>query len=90
MTFQELRSRILKRDGYKCQQCNKENGRLQVDHIVPKHNGGLDSLQNLRTLCYDCHQRRHSEERFTESIKRGLLRYLFDEIDRHSVDTIKK
>ena len=28
----------------------------EADHIKPKHKGGLDTLDNLQTLCLKCHQ----------------------------------
>ncbi|NJO00090.1 MAG: HNH endonuclease [Anaerolineales bacterium] len=32
---------------------------LQVHHIIPKEQGGNDSLENLITLCTSCHQTTH-------------------------------
>jgi 5-methylcytosine-specific restriction endonuclease McrA len=26
-----------------------------IDHIVPKGEGGGDSLENLRLVCWECH-----------------------------------
>lgn len=50
----ELRNRALERDGFRCVKCSIP-GRLEVDHIVPKSNGGSDDLSNLQTLCRSCH-----------------------------------
>ena len=60
----KLRNRILKRDLYLCQQCNRD-GRTTplgikphdyaVDHIKPKAQGGTDHPSNLQSLCKPCH-----------------------------------
>jgi 5-methylcytosine-specific restriction endonuclease McrA len=30
---------------------------IDVDHILPKSDGGLDREDNLRGLCHSCHSR---------------------------------
>ena len=50
------------RDGYKCQCCGKKNCRLEVHHLLPRSRGGSDKLENLITLCSDCHHLAHSSE----------------------------
>jgi 5-methylcytosine-specific restriction endonuclease McrA len=35
-------------------------GRLEVDHILSRYEGGDDSLGNLRLLCRSHHVRRHN------------------------------
>jgi 5-methylcytosine-specific restriction enzyme A len=68
--WQDLRTRALKRDGYRCTVpgCRKtaKDGRLIVDHIrtrpqsaEPTH---LDVLSNLRTLCRE-HDNQVKEDR---------------------------
>lgn len=50
------RSYVLKRDKHTCLKCHKKGGRLEVDHILPIVEGGQEfDLNNLRTLCHDCH-----------------------------------
>lgn len=57
--WQQLRARILKRDGYLCRDCRTE-GRVtlatDVDHITPKAKGGTDEDDNLQSLCADHHK----------------------------------
>ena len=53
----KVRSRILKRDGYKCTQCGRtadDGMKLVVDHIVPVSKGGETKDSNLQTLCFEC------------------------------------
>lgn len=62
------RQRILERDHFECQWC-KEEGRvtvvdaalLEVDHIqeLADHPELALDDDNLRTLCKDCHNKRH-------------------------------
>jgi len=47
---------VLKRAQFHCELCGisaKEKA-LQVDHIIPKNNGGLDDISNYQALCYSC------------------------------------
>ena len=48
------KSKILKRDNYKCVICGRgkaEGMELHVDHIKPKSLGGTNSIENGQTLC---------------------------------------
>ena len=58
--FQNTRHAVLARDNYKCQCCGKKNCGLQVHHIKFRSNGGSDDLENLITLCEDCHKAVHA------------------------------
>jgi 5-methylcytosine-specific restriction endonuclease McrA len=59
-----LRARVLKRDGYLCQE-RFSTGELcgapatDVDHIAP---GDDHSMANLRALCAWCHRQKSSSE----------------------------
>jgi len=58
--WDSLRKKVYKRDNYECQNCGRRGGphgdsELQAHHIVPKRNGGLHRMGNLRTLCKGCH-----------------------------------
>jgi len=52
--WKKIRLRILSRDSYCCQQCGKDNGKLHVDHIIPRRLGGTDNDDNLQVLCQNC------------------------------------
>ena len=65
--FYNVKSYILDRDNYKCQNSVKMNNqtikhskKLHVHHIVFKSNGGTDTPENLITLCETCHNNLHS------------------------------
>jgi 5-methylcytosine-specific restriction protein A len=52
--WQRLREQVLARDGGRCQLCGQPA--QQVDHIVPRADGGSDALDNLRAVCGRCHR----------------------------------
>ena len=54
----EKRRAVYAREGYRCALC--DNGRyLQVHHVIPRGEGGSDSLHNLICLCSTCHMHCH-------------------------------
>jgi 5-methylcytosine-specific restriction endonuclease McrA len=53
-----LRKHVLKRDGWRCQDCGAMKD-LQVHHIKRRSQLGGDVAQNLITLCASCHGKRH-------------------------------
>jgi 5-methylcytosine-specific restriction endonuclease McrA len=64
-TWKRLRAQAIKRDGFQCSAPDCQSplrgagGRLIVDHILERTKGGADTLDNLRTLCPLCDNRRH-------------------------------
>lgn len=68
-----LRRKVFARDCYKCYMCDRkvkriheggkqEDGSLAtVDHLIPRSKGGTDDIDNLKTCCYDCNQRKGDE-----------------------------
>ncbi len=59
---ENLRMACLMRDGYTCQQCEKQGIRLEAHHIVFREQGGKDTLTNLLTLCESCHRAVHQDK----------------------------
>lgn len=54
----KLRFEIFKRDNFTCQYCGRQtpNVVLEVDHIIPRAEGGTDDPNNLITACFDCNR----------------------------------
>ncbi len=50
------RYQVLKRADGRCELCgiSKVEKALEVDHIVPKNNGGEDTIDNYQALCFSC------------------------------------
>jgi DNA helicase-2/ATP-dependent DNA helicase PcrA len=78
--WNEIREKVLRRDNYRC--CNEpsHNKKLHIHHIVPLSKGGTHNLNNLITLCEDCHKRIHPhlEVNFKGDRKEGEERIICD------------
>lgn len=63
--WDKARKRALERDKGLCQVCAKA-GRVtlatEVDHINPRAKKGDHSLDNLQSICNQCHKRKTAEE----------------------------
>lgn len=53
---------VLNRDNYTCQCCKTKKGTMHVHHIIYRSNGGSDRMENLITICEDCHKKLHDGE----------------------------
>lgn len=70
MGFYNVKSAVLNRDNYTCQICGAQNTQLQVHHIRFQSQGGSNSMENLTTLCKDCHEKIHKGElKFNKKVK---------------------
>ena len=57
--YQQLRLQVLERDAWRCQQCGAMTN-LEVHHVQFRSHQGLDSEDNLITLCGQCHKLIHA------------------------------
>lgn len=63
--WRKLRWQVMQRDKALCQVClelNRITSATEVDHIVPKFQGGTDALDNLRAICHACHRDKTQSE----------------------------
>jgi hypothetical protein len=61
--FYDERYYVFARDNYTCQVCKKSVGKiLQTHHILYKSCGGTDRVDNLITVCTDCHTSANHKE----------------------------
>ena len=61
-----LRKKVYRKNDYTCQNCGRRAGELgdaelHAHHIVPKAQGGTHELNNLTTLCDECHSAVHGK-----------------------------
>ena len=49
---------ILRRDSFSCQYCGRTAGQLTLDHVIPRHRGGLHRWENLVAACPQCNRRK--------------------------------
>ena len=54
-SYHDVRYFVFARDNYTCQVCKKKNKILNTHHIVYRSHGGSDRVDNLITVCTDCH-----------------------------------
>lgn len=60
------RYEVLKRAGFKCQSCGQRPDKqndvvLEIDHIMPRNRGGLNTLGNLQVLCKNCNSSKRDD-----------------------------
>lgn len=60
--WEATRTRILERDGYRCQIVGCPRPARDVDHVVPTFEGGGDEDENLRSLCPPHHRQKSGRE----------------------------
>ena len=69
--WDDTRKRVLKRDRRRCMKCGRTNvenimlfgAPLQVDHIVPYRETKDNRMENLQTLCNQCHGKKSGHGR---------------------------
>lgn len=52
----EVREYLLEKWGRKCAYCDAKDVPLEIDHILPRSQGGSDRVSNLVIACHDCNQ----------------------------------
>ena len=52
------RFEIFNRDQYTCQYCGTETHQLTLDHVIPRHQGGQNSWENMVSACIPCNRRK--------------------------------
>ena len=74
--WRKQREQIMKRDRWLCQPClraGRTTPATQVDHKIPKAEGGTDYEENLEAICdqkpFRCHSRKTAKE-----ARRGLTK----------------
>ena len=54
---EKVRTQVYERDGFTCVTCGSADD-LTLDHIHPYSRGGLDTFDNLQTMCRPCNSRK--------------------------------
>jgi 5-methylcytosine-specific restriction endonuclease McrA len=60
LAYGELRERVLRRDGWRCQSCGSMTN-LEIHHQQFRSHSGQDHEDNLITLCNGCHSATHTQ-----------------------------
>ncbi|MCL1793278.1 MAG: RNA-guided endonuclease IscB [Oscillospiraceae bacterium] len=77
--YANTRAYVLDRDGYICRQCSgkSKDSKLEVHHIQFRSEQGSDDVENLITLCKNCHDKVHGSttELKLKGKAKGTLRH---------------
>lgn len=70
----KLRKFIFKKYNNSCSYCGATNVKLEIEHIVPKSNGGTNSIRNLTLSCRKCNilKGNKSLKEFGKLVKKDL------------------
>jgi 5-methylcytosine-specific restriction endonuclease McrA len=52
------RRALFARDGWRCQYCGAEGGKMTLDHVLPRSRGGESIWENVVTSCAPCNLRK--------------------------------
>lgn len=52
------RRAVFRRDNFTCQYCGIQSNHLTIDHIIPRHRGGVHSWDNVVSACPPCNRRK--------------------------------
>lgn len=67
------RREVFRRDSYVCQYCGRKGTDLTIDHVLPRHLGGLHIWTNVVTACAACNH--HKGGRRLEEAHMALLHF---------------
>jgi len=54
----EVREYLLEKFKRTCVYCGKKNVPLEIEHVIPRSRGGVDSIRNLAIACNRCNKRK--------------------------------
>ena len=83
----QIKNYLLYKYNGKCAYCDRVDGRMEADHVVPRSRNGTNRIDNLVLACYDCNSRKGntSIEQFLGNdvtriarVKSGMKRSLVD------------
>ena len=94
--FYNVKQAVLSRDKYTCQICGKKQVKFEVHHIIPKSQGGSNRMENLTTLCSECHHKVHNGElkynkkvtRFNHTSHMNIIRKRLMELLKKEFDNV--
>ena len=55
VALKNQQEKVFCRDRHTCQLCSRDVVVPEAHHVIFKSQGGDDSMENLLTLCFDCH-----------------------------------
>jgi hypothetical protein len=86
-TLSDIFTECLIRDNHTCQDCGSTKC-LEVHHLLPISQGGRNKLDNLKTVCHDCHKNNYKDVHFPKD-KSKIIPYELREKSRTGIDKSK-
>ncbi len=75
------------RDSYTCQDCGSKD-ELVIHHKLPISQGGSNDLENLKTVCRDCHKSNYKDTHYPKN--KSVIVAMSDRVKtRHGFDKNK-
>ena len=56
--YKDLQVAVLKRDNFACISCGRHT-EAPPHHVIFRSQGGSDTMENMVTLCMECHEKEH-------------------------------
>ncbi len=82
--FKVSRYGVYARDNFTCQYCGQKHIDLTLDHVYPRHLGGITSWQNLVTSCKKCNYKKAGK-----TLEKSGMKLLSNpKVPRYSFSTI--
>jgi len=71
--WKDRKLEAFRRDRYRCTECGRSLAHQEkhCDHVFPVSLGGTHEISNLRTLCMECHLRKHPDRQLYYFLNRN-------------------
>jgi 5-methylcytosine-specific restriction endonuclease McrA len=89
--YKVSRMGVFSRDNFTCQYCGSRKQNLTLDHVHPRHMGGLHVWENLVTCCSSCNLRKGNksvEESGFKMSKKPFVPSVFSFVVNDEVESI--
>lgn len=86
-SLSDLFTACYSRDNHTCQDCGSTVN-LEIHHILPISQGGKNTLDNLKTLCHNCHKNNYKNIHYPKD-KSKIIPYELREKNRYGIDKSK-
>jgi 5-methylcytosine-specific restriction protein A len=78
-----IKKQLLIQQENKCNKCDKECIKYEVDHIVRLADGGSNEIENLQILCKECHKNKTDSENINAYFDENQMISNYNSITKH-------
>lgn len=80
MSHESIQNQLYDTQDGKCKKCGKKVKKnkfeFDIDHIIPRSQGGSNSYDNMQLLCKVCHAEKTAKERMENRNKKPKTEYM--------------